>query len=740
MSPDVLEPGALAAAFFGPGNGYAWDGPDRPRIQAWVDDLRHPGRPVFLPRRLADGRVRWYALARSSRQARDLSEQLVAFLGPTYSDFDGRTAALDPDDPVEAALIGSFAAVFALTVVRPEDAGTAEALLNQLRHLLALRPRRTDDETPTLGRLIREFDLALRASDGPAAERVLADLRTRGELASHKLGWLKVRLLASRGQWREALDLPELPELLARPRPAAVTEALQEAVYHVHLERFESETWPADAVAYFRAELIPTYGVLFRTLRSNPTGPAGRAAAVAATAVASPEPPAPTPGAVAVPAPSAEELARRAMGANDYGTAYRLLLDLPPTAAGLELLLHCASDRGDSPVIAQEVIAVFDAAPLDVRETVLARRTNRLILDDLRGHVAPSEAPGPTAAAVPAGWRDWLDRLNRHGAWPKAAETARGGVRDWSIAAIRDDPAEQEEFVQVLAAPRQPAASAVLKNCIPQLLEVFLPRGVPDPQLKQVYQQLLVLVIFDEQQTSASSGVLLELTSALLECGLIVTGARNEYQELSEQLALGLEVFCSPVQFGRAVELLDLLAAHGVHRHADVIPLLQEIAAAFGRHSNRVTEWQWAKLQRACADFGHPELYAACRPTPPAAADEEDEDSRFRRQLHGRTVVLHTMDDRIATTFLNAMEQKFPATRFKVVKEKDDGQLLRDVARSADVYLLNTYDLPHSATGPVKKHRSGENTLYPAGKNASQQVEALYRWLRTGATSPPNTG
>jgi hypothetical protein len=94
------------------------------------------------------------------------------------------------------------------------------------------------------------------------------------------------------------------------------------------------------------------------------------------------------------------------------------------------------------------------------------------------------------------------------------------------------------------------------------------------------------------------------------------------------------------------------------------------------------------------------------------------------------------MSDQIAAAFLRAVERRFPGTRFRILKEKDESKQLRDVARSADVFIVNTYDVPHQASGPIKQYRSEENTLYPAGKSASQQVEALYRWLRTGETSP----
>jgi hypothetical protein len=139
-------------------------------------------------------------------------------------------------------------------------------------------------------------------------------------------------------------------------------------------------------------------------------------------------------------------------------------------------------------------------------------------------------------------------------------------------------------------------------------------------------------------------------------------------------------------------------------------------------------------LAHACADFRQPEVFLSSRPKP-QVTEEEDEDTRFRQRLNGQTVALLTMSDQVAAAFLRAVERRFPDTKFKILKEKDDSKQLRDVARNANVFIVNTYDVPHQASGPVKKYRSEENTLYPGGKTAIQQVEALYRWLRTGATS-----
>ena len=59
---------------------------------------------AFLVRKWPDGRVSWYAVAHTARQARELREQLLAFVGPSYSDFYGQPAEWDAADPVEAEL------------------------------------------------------------------------------------------------------------------------------------------------------------------------------------------------------------------------------------------------------------------------------------------------------------------------------------------------------------------------------------------------------------------------------------------------------------------------------------------------------------------------------------------------------------------------------------------------------------------------------------------------------------
>jgi hypothetical protein len=74
--------------------------------QSWINaiDFGQDDSPICLPCLTEDGTVQWYAGSRTRRGASSLVEELRAFIGPSYVDFDGRPHILDVSDKVEAAL------------------------------------------------------------------------------------------------------------------------------------------------------------------------------------------------------------------------------------------------------------------------------------------------------------------------------------------------------------------------------------------------------------------------------------------------------------------------------------------------------------------------------------------------------------------------------------------------------------------------------------------------------------
>jgi hypothetical protein len=72
------------------------------KIRPWVELLtKGEPQPTILPCWRSES-VDWYAIAFSERQLRRLSEELMAFVGPTYSTFRGQRAQLNPQEQAVA--------------------------------------------------------------------------------------------------------------------------------------------------------------------------------------------------------------------------------------------------------------------------------------------------------------------------------------------------------------------------------------------------------------------------------------------------------------------------------------------------------------------------------------------------------------------------------------------------------------------------------------------------------------
>ena len=109
--------------FFGEGN-TVW--PDRDPTSAaglnlapFLEVLWSGGdTPVVLPRRRpASDAADAYIIAADSEHATATAEIVIAFVGTTFSQFDGRRARLDPADPVEQAVL-EFAGPYTTFVIR----------------------------------------------------------------------------------------------------------------------------------------------------------------------------------------------------------------------------------------------------------------------------------------------------------------------------------------------------------------------------------------------------------------------------------------------------------------------------------------------------------------------------------------------------------------------------------------------------------------------------------------------
>jgi hypothetical protein len=740
--------------FFGPGNRLSWEAIQadslpkdvKERLGPFLDDLQRNPEVLALPRVLVNGRVQWYILCASPRAARIARDEVRAFLGPTYSDFEGRPTRLDPSDAVDAAVLERYGHnAFRLDVSDPGLFEAARERLRLLMHLRSERPVRHASRLRAVGRILRDFEYAILTADIQAARDAIDELRLAGHLNATNLLFLEVRRLAAGAQWDAILALPELESLLAMPRPRRVTEALISAVYASRLREFEDDGRAAEAVQRFHSEIYPRFCDLYRS-RSMVSGyDADVSFMLAAGASASAEsdvahsiveayPPnsrsreylMAIAGFIPEPRGRAEvkglDEARAAFAAADVDRAYELALALEPSFDRSALLLRCARDIGTL-AAAQLALASLEGVSPTERSRLDRNATLCRIRDSL--NQLNAAIPPTTQAAFPSSWADWLRRLTTAQPWSAAVAVAGTGAREWSIDGVVSDPSTVQEIAELLLHDRPEWGEIALRDSLPYILESCAGHGA-DLRLKPVYENLYLLLAVDDRVSLPQATALLTVVGVRLELG--VTGAG--YRELVGQLAAAIYAVESPSVAPLALEAIELLINSACPDPAERQNFVVRVAGLFHRWHRRVDKSQLVLLRQLAAELG---IESAI---PADAADVAAEVlESYWHALDGKRVAMYSLQDsalRRATTVLAAL---CPLARMSTFHDLVGGSpALRAASATADVFVLATAAAKHAATAFIEACRPRElATIYARGQGSSSLLEALREYCRETA-------
>ena len=163
----------LEERFFGPGNRFQWPDIERnnlpqsvmTRLTPWIEDLQHKTETLLLPRASKTDPTKWYGMARNDRAFSVFRDEIVAFIGATYSDYSLASCRLNDADPIDAALMQEFGRnLFVFTVSGDHQNIVHERLLLH-RRLSLERPKRQEVSYRPTGRILGEFDEAIRQND-----------------------------------------------------------------------------------------------------------------------------------------------------------------------------------------------------------------------------------------------------------------------------------------------------------------------------------------------------------------------------------------------------------------------------------------------------------------------------------------------------------------------------------------------------------------------------------------------
>ncbi|WP_437763389.1 protein DpdD [Sorangium sp. So ce281] len=752
--------------FFGPGNRLRWEAIQRKTLPAevyerlgpFLEELGRDPEMVILPRVRDDGSVAWYVLCASTHVARIARNELRAFLGPSYSDFEGRPTFLDARDPVEAAVLdrcGSNA--FRLEVPDERLFTAARERLRLVLRLRAERPSRHGQRLRATGRILRDFEYALLSHDGAAASEHIAELRSTGRLDTANLLFLEVRRLASLGMWDAILALPELGVLVELRRPRRVTEALVQAVYNGLLHEFEMRAYPVGAVQRFRAEVLPRFRGLYRA-RAGLSGHEVEASFLLLAIASDPPRPelvdtilsaqpesAPTraylasiaallPGrAPASIVAGALQYARDVFAHGDVDGAYESALALPPSFERCALLLRCAWEIG---TLATTRVAL--AAVEDLSTSERERLDHNAVLSRIHGALAASAASPPSApptttvvsqpsCEVPSSWPAWLRGLQAAERWRTAVAIADAAGREWSFAHFAADPEQVEYTAELLLAELPEWGQAALRDALPYLLEFFLSEG-PDTRLAPVYDSLFLLLAVDDHVSIAQLRALVRVADAKLQLGLTVA----DYREIISQLMRAIEAIGSPSSADLALEVADLLVTVPCLDPAARQHFIIQVAGLFQRWYRRIDAAHWTLLRNLADELGVADAVPRID-----ANDAAREEGSCWSALRGARIAVYSLQESVLRRVKSTLQALCADATVHCFHDKVGGSpALRTAASTADLFVVAAAVAKHAATDFIEANRSRTSvTLYACGRGSASILEAIRDHLHKTSSS-----
>ena len=469
-NPSLAE--RVGPRFFGEGNLIQWAAieagnlpeSNQKNIAPWIEDLRREKDPLFLPRVTVtdDGTKEtiWYGMAQGARTFRQLQEELIAFVGPTYSDFHGQPTHLDPDCGIESVLSEVFGnRVIRLRTRGLDHAKTVRKKLELRRKLEAQRPTQSTLIPRPTGRILSDFNEAIRLRDKGLADNHISELSSLGRLKAADLLFLDVLALEIDQDWAAILVNQELMDL---EHPRRVRKAIIEAVHRTQLLEFRESDQPKEAIAHFRESVWPEY----RAIYSSREGIRGEGEAVDTgfmLKALTMDPPSlalrdtilheVTPDAehrswlerlagefsdqdttVVVDADPIKA-GWEAYELGDLDSAWNLIADVVDGQRRIVLMIHCAQ-HSQSLQWAEEALRAVDQAPRETQDTILEKAHFVRIVDGLRSLESPSDPEPDSDRTVPGDWLAWARGLASDSDWTEAVSIAERGVAEWSLEEI----------------------------------------------------------------------------------------------------------------------------------------------------------------------------------------------------------------------------------------------------------------------------------------------------------------
>ncbi len=713
------------------------------RLNPWLEDVRNERFPVILPRVVkgSNDKVTWYAVADEERNYVELRELLDAHVGTSWSDFNRQRTMLDPNDPVEKALIERYGdSVYKFSSLSQSRIPEIFNGIERLRQQLANRPSRQLALLRPRGRILRDIRASLRRRDVPQTRLYLQELRDVGGIGHINELFIELRCLALEGDAKSLLDSTELRRVLDMPHPLVLAEEVMAVFYQQILLKYEQAGDLAGQRRAFTDSLAKSVPRLFQVtqginapaavkntllwLLSDTQSDPARLMEQAQQLVARMEGATdddrlwisqllaalPVVSAPALPSTTTDDLLARA-DEHPESVLEEVLL-LPVSTRGVAIALQCAWVVGSAEA-AVKAISYLQQLAQQQRDLLLAKPTFQRYYTALQLLLPATRTEQDTAGLN--NWQDWLQEVVNNPQWQGAIEAVEQASHKWPATALQPDA-----FVTLLDKSNS-KASMVLRDAIPVLLE-WLDNNQTSTSWQSVRLALLQQLVLDDNSSREDVFIACDLARGYLAGD----SNANDYRELIEYLQEMIETSGT----SSASAWLDILELFLIYPTADQPArerLFNLVLSKFYSNPARYSELQWNLL----AQFAEEGDLICEVPSQIAKDGEENADEVcVGTTLNHKVVGIYTLTDSVAQRVKKQLLADYPQADIRLYNDKGGSTMLRSLAKEADVFIFAWLSSKHSAYYAIKEERGEKPFLQPSGKGSTSMLDCIRSYLK----------
>lgn len=727
MTPE--QQAGFLAEFFGTPNQLTLDRIGRdPRLRVFHEYVRdlQSGLPSVLPYWQCGHVVDYYGVAGNEHDFRHLGLELNAFVGCSHSTFRMKRAVLDGEHPADAILLKYGIEYVYHFCSDPQKPAASPRIAEQLRRMAALsrqRQARQPLQRRPVHVVLRDYHMALQAGNRAGAEEAISAIQRDGLLDAVNLLFLRTVVISRFSTLRELEDSGLLLELVRIPRPLRVTDALVSLVYRAELGRFEANEDVSGAIVQFR-KLRNTYPDIYRSWQGLHSAEAAKSFLLAALSA---EP------------PDTELRDLIAPGIAQYRVEDRTWLEtlisafpspaISPTVSGTgsedrELLRVMRAPASLENVRLLCRFAAFSDA-LDLREAIRTQysRLSEQERRDLRATKLGSQLLDELLQddTIPRSWYEWLCRLKTAKVfWSEGTRIVQHYAPEWP--SPTSDNAHTRDLLDLLLELQD---RPELMTVLPQLIDaVQLDSGTSRPEVLEILQLCMGILASYTEGGINDLMVWKRLSETVLEMGV----SSETHKRIHEEGLTLWQKFGSAATIDFATEFLDIALYYPCLDEPGRLRFFQAVAAQASVFRRLLDPCQCAFLTVLASDFGQSDWREAFAEKGHAFSDQG---GTVFQGLRGKVVAIYSLSERMSRRAKTLLEELCGEVKVRLNADHVASAQLKQLAREADIFIVNTRFATHAATEYISAQRdAGKVTLYHDARGSQSLLTVLESHLQ----------